>query len=144
MIRLENLRWYKLPVKKPTKITIVGQIVDNKIEQTKSLGGKKYVALIDNELWILPNHKILRDCIARYGTGTEMIIERRNKGIYQKVKVKYNFKMITEVSKNKARKTINKIGEENVVSAIKDRSFYKELNPSKSNNFIQDLIVELS
>lgn len=125
-MNVNTLRYFKIPVKEKVKITIVS---NNALVQSKMISqqnDKHLVALIDDELWLLPNHKALREVFGRYGAGTVLSIYRKNNGS-KKHKVRYDFNMLYEVSNKKASKFIKRVGHDKALSMIINGQFYKEI-----------------
>ena len=128
---INKLRFFKIPVQKEIKMTIISNN-SNKIRRSSMMTvnqKENLIALIDDELWLLPNHRALRDVFGKYGAGTVIKVYRRNKGNYKyKLPVRYDFKMIKEVPNKKAQQVINKYGDDKALKMIINGMFYKKLD----------------
>ena len=137
-----KLRYFKIPVKEQIKITIISnnpaKIVRNNMVTSNQK--ENLIALIEDELWLLPNHKALRDVFGRYGSGTVIKIYRRNYGGGKyKIPVKYDFKMVKEVSNKQAKKIINEYGDDKTLKMIIGGTFYKKLNKDYKEPVVMSL-----
>ena len=128
---INKLRFFKIPVQKEIKMTIISN-TSSKIRRSNMVTVNQkdnLIALIDGELWLLPNHRALRDVFGKYGAGTVIKVYRRNKGNYKcKLPVRYDFKMIKAVSNKKAKQMIDEYGDDKALKMIINGMFYKKLN----------------
>lgn len=128
---INKLRFFKIPVQEEIKMTIISNNA-SKIRRSSMVTvnqKENLIALIDDELWLLPNHRALRDVFGKYGAGTIIKVYRRNKGSYKhKLPVKYHFKMVKEVSNKKAKQMINEYGDDKALKMIINGMFYKKLD----------------
>ena len=128
---INKLRFFKIPVQEEIKMTIISNNA-SKIRRSSMVTvnqKENLIALIDDELWLLPNHKALRDVFGKYGAGTIIKVYRRNKGSYKhKLPVRYDFKMVKEVSNKKAKQMINEYGDDRALKMIINGIYYKKLN----------------
>ena len=125
-MNVNDLRYFKIPVKENVRVTIVSNNALVRSNMISQQNDKHLVGLIDDELWLLPNHKALREVFGKYGAGTVLNLYRKNKGS-KKHKVRYDFKMFKEVSNKDAQKMINKFSHDKTLSMIINGNFYKVL-----------------